>query len=313
MPRPRGRRAYNRVAGDDDAASESESDNGSLTVPPKDEATDDEDDHFSLDTRFTIDDEDEEEEEDDGERITIIVMDPAQTRFELSVNPKWTISKVKQHGFAVHKVPASSQRLIYRGRMLADEMTLAEAGIDQEKVIVHLFPKPRVVVASEHGSRAPEDDDRAEEGGAHVPRIVLDPDEAEMRSSILVLGSAEIIEAQNNVKLLSFLLLIICSMELLALFTIMLGVPTDSSSLPDGGAGNGTIPPPPPFPTDDDGFVTPGSGVEVRTWRNSDYFDLVLSSFGFYVATLGIKVRCCCRMPVAARERSATAPFHESV
>ena len=38
----------------------------------------------------------------------------------------------------------------------------------------------------------------------------------------------------------------------------------------------------------DDTLVHPDVG-EPRTWRNSDYFDLCLSAFGFYVAMLGIK------------------------
>lgn len=66
-------------------------------------------------------------------------------------------------------------------------------------------------------------------------------------------------------------------MELLTLFTIMLGVPqtTQEEDIPPGD------------PTDSS-FSTP-TQVEMRTWRNSDYADFAINAFGFYVATLGIK------------------------
>ena len=217
-----------------------------------------------------------EEEED---HIELVIMDPAHRKFKVSAGPEWTVKDLKTEGTKIHKVPAASQRLIYMGRLLQDEDTLKNVGLTEPKTIIHLFPKPRVVVASGMGA---EETPPANNDGAHVPRIVLDPDEAERRSSILVLGSAEIMEAQNNVRLLSFLLLIICSMELLALFTIMLGVPPQQDSEDPSEAT------PPPLNGTDDQYY-PAPQMEVRTWRNSDYIDLVISSFGFYVATLGIK------------------------
>jgi hypothetical protein len=263
MPVQGGRRAYDRVNVNDAEDPNVET----RGAADKEQQLETQDPSPSLDQPIV-------EVEDNGGRIIVIVMDPAQSKFEVSANPDWTIQKFKELSTSVHKVAAVSQRLIYRGKMLADQMTLRDAGIFTDRVIIHLFPKPRVVVSSEERSSAEPDD----EGGAHVPQIFLDPREAEMRSSILVLGSPEIMEAQNNVKLLSFLLLIVCSMELLALFTIMLGVPDDTSAaqLTDDTA----------LPGDD--MIAGGSSTP-RTWKNSDYFDLALSSFGFYVATLGIK------------------------
>lgn len=225
--------------------------------------------------------------------ITITVLDPAQAKFRVSVNPDWTISDFKQVGEAVHKVPPSSQRLIFRGKMLTDDKKLRDFGITEPDVIVHLFPKPKVVVASTNESENQQQTQQhaaqqAESGGAHIPRIVLDPREAEQRSSILVLGSEEVMEAQNNVKLFSFMLLIICSMELLALFTLMLGDPD--------GEGRPLYPhnrtkPSSAFGGDDamDPYPYDGEQFEPRTWQNTDYIDLVISAVGFYVATLGIK------------------------
>jgi hypothetical protein len=268
MPRPRGRRAYNRVA-DQDEAAPADVENQQEPQAEIGGETQEQDE---------IPAEPDEDEEDDGTRIKVVVMDPAQNRFEVEINPKWSVERFKREGTMVHKIPSGQQRLIYMGRLLTDDKTLADSKIDKEGIIVHLFPKPRVVVqgSSSHLSeeeKADDDDFR----GAHVPQIVLDPDEAQMRSSILVLGSAEIMDAQNNVKLLSFLLLIITSMELLALFTIMLGVPDNV---------------PGDVPVDDnttDDMTHHHHSPDVRTWRNTDYFDLALNLFGFYSAMLGIK------------------------
>lgn len=113
--------------------------------------------------------------------------------------------------------------------------------------------------------------------GAHVPQIILDEEEQERRGQILVLGSVEIAEAQNNCKLLSLLLLVVCSMRLLVLLSIALGAPTEGAHNDDTGQGNSTARP--------DAESQPQS----RPWENYDYCDLFVSALGFYVATLGMK------------------------
>ena len=229
-------------------------------------------------------------DDDDGERVTVVVLDSAQTKFPIRANPNWTVQQFKKVGENVHKVAPASQRLIFRGRMLADSDTLRESGITHDNVIVHLFPKPRVVVTSSSNvtdtSSAAEND----AGGgrrAHVPQIILDEEEAGRRGQILVLGSAEIAEAQNNVKLLSLLLLVVCSMRLLALFSIAMGVSEDPSGYNDDSI------PHPPSPlhnhTDDPGFPNNQEEYQTRPWETPDYFDLAVSAIGFYVATLGMK------------------------
>ena len=261
MPRPRGRRAYDRVSSD---AQEPEE----LTTP---------------DTTLTDDDNGSQSEEaglNEEDHIELVIMDPAHRKFKVSAHPEWLVEDLKAHGAKIFKVPAGQQRLVYMGRLLQDEETLQDVGLTEPKTIIHLFPKPRVVVSARNEEEDTEDTPIASDG-AHVPRIVLDPDEAERRSSILVLGSAEIIEAQNNVKLLSFLLLIISSMELLALLTVWATPPP----VPDPS----TPPPTPAGASDDDAMFPPQPEMEMRTWRNSDYVDLAISALGFYVATLGIK------------------------
>merc|ERR1712029_223922 len=56
-----------------------------------------------------------------------------------------------------------------------------------------------------------------------------------------------------------------------------------------GGGGAGGTGPPPGNPTDTTTTAGGGSSMQMRTWQNSDYFDTLISAFGFYVSLLGIK------------------------
>ena len=276
MPRPRGRRAYDRVAGADADADTEEATSGDVESPPPQE----EDASTSGGVSLTSKVNKEEGDDDGGERITIVIMDPAQNKFDVKVNPLWNVARLKRQGVTIHKIAVSQQRLIFMGRMLADDTILSDAKINKDGVIIHLFPKPRVVLQSTNNNGYGNNDEEAPaQGGAHVPQISLDPDEAQMRSQILVLGSAEILDAQTNVKMLCFLLLFMTSMELLALFTIMLGAPQNA---PDGTSGDDYVP-------TDDPIHRHDHEQGVRVWRNSDYFDLALSLFGLYASLLGIK------------------------
>lgn len=104
-----------------------------------------------------------------------------------------------------------------------------------------------------------------------------------MSSTFAMYHSVEMFEAQHRVKLLSFLLLVICGMELLTLATVFLG---DTQRNYAGENDVATLPPGDPTDIPYHGI---DEGMETRDWQNSDYFDLILNFFGFYVATLGIK------------------------
>jgi hypothetical protein len=280
------RSAYNPISSSDAEEGEENTNNGN-------------DDLVKPTTTSTLDD----LETDNGERVTVVILDSAQKKFPIAANPNWTIERFKRVGTNIHKIPPPSQRLIFRGKMLEDSKTLKECGIDQENVIVHLFPKPRVVVTSSNSyltdnSSGGEVDDSAA-GGAHVPQIILDAEEQERRGQILVLGSPEIQEAQNNVKLLSLLLLVVCSMRLLALFSIAMGVAEEPVYEDD------MFPSSNDTGTDTNHHHTNGSGgsgsggggsgeynpddYQPLAWETQDYFDLAVSAIGFYVATLGMK------------------------
>lgn len=134
-----------------------------------------------------------------------------------------------------------------------------------------------------------------EGSGAHVPQIVLDEDEQQRRGQILVLGSAEIAESQNNVKLSSLLLLVMSGMRLLTLFSVATGAAAETQSMyttddivpvPLNPDNSDSYPDSNHTGYDDDAF---NNTVQIREWENRDYFDLVVSAIGFAVALLGMK------------------------
>lgn len=342
--RPLGRRSrYNRVSTDNNDDDEEHLQGSDEEMEGDDVETDEEDQNLKKDKNGDEDDDDKEEEsddiddffedEDDANLITVIVLDPVQSRFKVKASTQWPVSKFKLCGERVHKVPPVQQRLIYRGKLLADNSTLAECGISSDNIIVHLFPKPRVVVLSNDGNKSTNDsassscnngnnnhgaasggddddgdDDNNGSSGAHIPQIVLDADEAERRSSILVLGSPYFVEAQNNVKLLSFLLLVFSSIELLNLFATLMGVPEDQTepSLYDDSFfpshntygndnDNGTA----ANYTNSSDFSPYSSGssnnpygddnLVIPQWHMYHNFDLIISAVGFWVAMTGIQ------------------------
>jgi len=258
----------------------------------------------------------ESDEEEDAEDLpmSLIILDSAQKKFPIPCDKNWTVGKFKRHSAKIHKVAPAQQRLIFRGKMLTvDDQTLAENKLDTNDLIVHLFPKPRVVVTAK-GTAGKKDDNDAgrnrsegadEDGdtgivdedhhGAHIPSIVIDEDEQERRGQILVLGSVEIAESQNNVKMLSLLLVMICSMRLLALISVAMGAAENPESYhsgmnPDAVHNHtGDDPHNKIFDTDfvDDNFEP--DYPTLRDWQTQDYFDLLVSGIGFYVGTLGLK------------------------
>ncbi len=154
-----------------------------------------------------------------------------------------TVYDLKHIGATIHHIAIQQQRLIYQGRLLNDDaVSLISLGIKKSRSIVHLFPKPRVVVvddstssgtsgtsggtggngesSSNNDSNNNNNGDNHHSGGAHVPVIVMDQSEVDRRSEILVLGHADYVEAVSNVKLFSLMLLIISTIELLHLLSL---------------------------------------------------------------------------------------------
>jgi hypothetical protein len=170
-------------------------------------------------------------------------------------------------------------------------------------------------------------DDNDDHSGAHVPTIVLNADEAERRSQILVLGSVAYMEAQSNVKLFSFMLLMISTMELLNLLAIFMGVPQEQAAQ----AGMPAMQVDDVFVNmDDDMYATHHAGgggdssdssdgnnynssssnsaydgtkpylpLEQNPWGWANIVDLFLSLLGVYVALVGIRAASETRLALA--------------
>jgi len=86
------------------------------------------------------------------------------------------------------------------------------------------------------------------------------------------ISSADIFEAQQRVKMLSFLLMVICMMELMTLAFLYVG----------GGSNDNNMAPP-GDPTDFN------KQNPTRKWHNTDYIDVIISSFGFMVGLWGLR------------------------
>lgn len=216
--------------------------------------------------------------------IKVTLLDSAQSKFIVHCDKSWTVLEFKEASCRQTKVVPNSQRLIHMGKLLQDDETLDHYGIKDDGKIIHLFARPNVVIRTDEENNST-GDVQPEEGsgtaGAHVPRIVIDEDEANRRSQILILSSQEIFEAQHRVKIFSFLLMVISSMELLTLMTLFVGIEAED---PYSGQ---SAEAPPGNPTDQPADT--GPPPQMRVWQNSDYFDTAISAFGLYVSLLGIK------------------------
>ena len=287
------RRQYSKVSSLEDLGNRP-------TTSSIEESTEQEEDHAEEQADLLT--EATETDEDDS-LLTVVILDYTQKKFLVKLPSHADVALLKEEGSKVHKVPADRQRLIFRGKLLQDSDSLVDSGICEDDLIVHLFPKPRVVIkeanSSDDGNESSVNSSNAnahlsdEEEGARVPTIFLDAEEAERRSSILVLGSTHYMEAQNNVKLFSFMLLIISSVELLNLLAIAMGVPQEESTnsfTPD----QDDIFPPDPYDSNSGNNSsnipsTDGMNITYQEWGVDTWVDLVINTAGVYVALLGLR------------------------
>jgi hypothetical protein len=227
---------------------------------------------------------------DNEARISVTILDSAQNKFILSVAPTATIETLKLLGQAVHSVAPDQQRLICMGRLLEDKKTLEDYGMN-DSAVIHLFPKPNVVLSDDPNRRQTISQNQASaessslNGGAsspnvaHIPQIIMESDEVYGHNNI-ILSTHEAYEAMHRIRLLSFLVLIYCSIQLLRDFSIWIS-PNDHSSSSE------IIPPGDPTDTSMPG--TNNYDENLPQWENRDYAEVVICSLGVYVANLGIK------------------------
>mmetsp|Transcript_14413 Transcript_14413/g.19515 ORF Transcript_14413/g.19515 Transcript_14413/m.19515 type:complete len:109 (+) Transcript_14413:36-362(+) len=70
-------------------------------------------------------------------KIKLTIRQSNSEQFTVEVNPKGTVMELKQACVEGCKLPAESQRLIFKGRILKDESTLDEYKIE-DGLTVHL-------------------------------------------------------------------------------------------------------------------------------------------------------------------------------
>lgn len=221
-----------------------------------------------------------------GDTLHLVLLDFLHTRFELDVPVSSTVLQLKELGVSSHKVPVSQQRLIYQGRLLEDDMPLNELSLNDNSII-HLFPRPRVVIESDNNnntSAADEEGTNNNNETGNVPIIRMDASEAERRSEILVLGHSDYVESVNNVKLFSFMLLIISIIELMNVISIYQN-PNETSSTQDETDDF--------FPHTNHTNVPSDPQVQAEsvftTWTNLSWLDLCVAIAGVYVSCLGLR------------------------
>lgn len=189
--------------------------------------------------------------------IPIIVFNSSQKKFTVSVDPRCSVSQLKLSIFKTHKVQPISQRLFYMGKLLSDESTLLENGIQEPNTIVHLFPKPQTV----HTQNSHQYINTAHESrNTHIGQFIFN----QTSNSHNFIDEHEI---RYRLKFLILLLFVYCVMELISLAMIFLH--TESQIETPGNPTNTTI-------------VT-------RQWQLSDYFDFGLSTLGLFISILGVK------------------------
>lgn len=263
--------------------------------------------------RSSVSDDDENNQEDsitqqekqqETDQIIVTILDSAQNKFLINVLTDSTVLELKQRGHEVHSIPPEQQRLISMGQLLQDDKFIADHNIVNGS-IVHLFPKPNVVITAANenansnanenrssGSHQQVSNDNNNNGGsamspstgAHVPQIIMDTNEANRQSSILILSTHEAYETQHRIRLLSFLLLMYSSIQMLRDISIYIAPPMGDQHQ------NIIIPPGDPTDTSMPGVADNEYDDELPQWENRDYIEMAICALAMYVALLGMKV-----------------------
>lgn len=244
------------------------------------------------------------------DQIIVTILDSAQNKFFINVLTDSTVLELKQRGHEVHSIPPEQQRLISMGQLLQDDKLIADHNIINGS-IVHLFPKPNVVITEANangnsnrssGSQgnsnfnfstngSPHNSNGDNEGGsttsssrAHVPQIIMDSNEVNRQSSILILSTHEAYETMHRIRLLSFLLLMYSSIHMLRDISMYIAPPMNDPRQ------NIIIPPGDPTDTSMPGIADNDYDEELPQWQNRDYIEMAICAVAVYVALLGMKV-----------------------
>ncbi|GMH69368.1 hypothetical protein TrST_g11078 [Triparma strigata] len=227
-----------------------------------------------------------------AEEIRTLLMSsqtPSQT-FYLNADTKWTVEKLMEYGEHVHGIKPELQRLIFMGKQLTNEpsKTLKDFNIlgPKEKVI-HLFPKPPSTLAPAPSTSTSPPAPPPPHLTPQPPRLLVADEAAaltlhrQLNPSSPTFHSA--LENQRRVKMLSALLILICMMQLLTLFTIVAGIQSEPNREVTNDEGSDCVDDPANC-----GMKEQPAYV-IRTWKNADYVDLSMSITGIWVGLTGLK------------------------
>lgn len=240
------------------------------------------------------------------EQIIVTILDSAHNRFTINLLPDSTVLELKQRGHEVHSIIPEQQRLISMGQLLQDDKLIADHNIVNGS-IVHLFPKPNVVITESNNSSGSQGNTNSNANvnananangtnynnnnsnptanpGAHVPQILMDSSEVDRQSSVLILSTHEAYETLHRIRLLSFLLLMYSAIHMLRDISIYVAPPMDDQHK------NTIIPPGDPTDTSMPGTAESDYDEELPQWQNRDFIEMTICGLAMYVALLGIRV-----------------------
>mmetsp|Transcript_2857 Transcript_2857/g.5349 ORF Transcript_2857/g.5349 Transcript_2857/m.5349 type:complete len:468 (-) Transcript_2857:177-1580(-) len=238
--------------------------------------------------------------DDDDNHIIVSILDSAQNKFEINVPPDSTVLDLKVRGQEVHSIPPEKQRLICMGQLLQDGKRIRDHNIVNGSII-HLFPKPNVVITESPSPNGTNNSNSNQDtpgspsplspnaltspsGGraAHVPQIIMNSEEINRQSSILILSTHEAYETMHRIRLLSFLLLMYASLQMLRDISIYFTPTTNYGH-------DVIIPPGDPIDTGLPGGAGNEYNDQLPQWQDRDYIEMAISALAIYVALLGMK------------------------
>jgi len=271
--------------------------NGQEVVAPEnteDKSTEDKEDPEEEQQASNNEDAATEDPQEDPDAIHVRILDLNGKFFNIACHLDWTVAQMKQKVLESTEVAVTSQRLIYRGRVLEDDATLDSYKVE-DGITIHLFvraaptPDPEILNAelNANGSTVGGRDD-----GVTVVNINSDivssavfPSDSARRVDPLMLDSP-LGNCARRVKLWSSFLLIIYTMKVMGQFALLANDQQQRAAQQEqeaAGAGAGASETERPMERYDDypQIYTPDpliGGIE-----------LMVHCFGVYVGCVGFK------------------------
>ncbi|KAG8975532.1 hypothetical protein FRC05_005601 [Tulasnella sp. 425] len=79
--------------------------------------------------------------------LTVTIKTLQQKQFKVDVEPSDTVAQLKEKIEAINGAPVANQKLVYSGKILADEKTVGECNIKEKDFLVLMVAKPKAAAA----------------------------------------------------------------------------------------------------------------------------------------------------------------------